>query len=228
MTPRQKLIARVQALLSKTIENGCTEGEALSALTKARELMAAHDVADTDLEFGGETVTQENRYREDWHRFRQSIALGVGAFCSCQVWRQPVDQIVFCGLQSDAIFAHWLLDTLADNAERNLSDYLAATWTRYATPKRRREVASFVTGFCNRLNERLKDLAPASTALTVRKNELVRAAVDGMRFKSRRGRYLAIDDDAIRAGQAAGNSAQFNKPVEGSSGPIKLLGKVTP
>ena len=32
------------ALLSKTVENGCTESEALAALDKARAMMDAHEV----------------------------------------------------------------------------------------------------------------------------------------------------------------------------------------
>lgn len=226
MTPRQKLIARVQALLAKTIANGCTEGEAMSALAKAREIMAAHDVDDADLAFGGETVTQECREREDWHKFRRSIALGVGAFTSCQVWRGVLDEIVFCGLQSDAIFAHWLLNTLSDHAERALADFLAATSTGWRRSPRRRETDSFVTGFCNRLNARLEELAPPSTALTVRKNELVKAALAGVRFKARHGRFLAVDDDAIRAGQEAGDAARFNRPVDGRAAKSMLsIGK---
>jgi hypothetical protein len=38
---RKKMLKRVRALLAKTMARGCTEGEAMAALEKARELMAA-------------------------------------------------------------------------------------------------------------------------------------------------------------------------------------------
>jgi len=38
-TEREKLLDKIRALLSKTTESGCTEGEYLAALAKARALM---------------------------------------------------------------------------------------------------------------------------------------------------------------------------------------------
>ena len=40
---RDKIIAKVQALLTKTIENGCTEDEALAATEAAARLMEEYD-----------------------------------------------------------------------------------------------------------------------------------------------------------------------------------------
>ena len=51
---RQKMLDRVRAILAKTMDNGCTEGEAMAALQKARELMAAYEISEAEL-----NVTQE-------------------------------------------------------------------------------------------------------------------------------------------------------------------------
>jgi hypothetical protein len=40
-----KLKARIQALRAKTINNGCTEDEALSAASKVAELLDRYDLA---------------------------------------------------------------------------------------------------------------------------------------------------------------------------------------
>jgi flagellar motility protein MotE (MotC chaperone) len=46
---RKKIVDRVKALHAKTVVNGCTEGEALSARAKAQELMAAHNISEAEL-----------------------------------------------------------------------------------------------------------------------------------------------------------------------------------
>jgi len=45
-----KLKLRIQALRAKTIDNGCTEEEALSAAAKVAELLDRHDLSLTDVE----------------------------------------------------------------------------------------------------------------------------------------------------------------------------------
>ena len=45
-----KLRARIQALRAKTIDNGCTEDEALSAAAKVAELLDRHDLSLSDIE----------------------------------------------------------------------------------------------------------------------------------------------------------------------------------
>ena len=44
MNERSKIAARIRALLAKTVENGCTEAEALSAAAKVAELLDRHDL----------------------------------------------------------------------------------------------------------------------------------------------------------------------------------------
>ena len=43
---REGLFAKVRALLAKTVENGCTEAEAMAALELARRLMAEHEITE--------------------------------------------------------------------------------------------------------------------------------------------------------------------------------------
>lgn len=221
MTPRQSMIAKVQALLAKTVENGCTEGEAMAALEKARQMMAAHGITDDDLAFGGEEVTREKRHADDRHKVRRSLPCGVAAFCSCRAWREEGGGIVFCGLQSDAVFAHWLLDMLERLYARALADYLAAT-PRVAGRRgpRRIESNGFMIGFCNRVNDRLRAMAPASREIVAAKNELIEANLAGIRFQRPRSREVAADQGAIRAGEGAGDRAQFVRPIGDGVAPI--------
>jgi Protein of unknown function (DUF2786) len=48
-TEREGLLDKVRGLLSKTVTNGCTEAEALTALSKARAMMDAYCVTEGEL-----------------------------------------------------------------------------------------------------------------------------------------------------------------------------------
>lgn len=46
---RTNLLNKIRALLSKTVEAGCTEAEAMSALSMAQAMMDAYEVTEEDL-----------------------------------------------------------------------------------------------------------------------------------------------------------------------------------
>ena len=53
-TDLDKLTARIQALRAKTIDNGCTEDEALTAAAKVAELLDRYDLSLSDVELRAE------------------------------------------------------------------------------------------------------------------------------------------------------------------------------
>jgi hypothetical protein len=82
-----KLKARIQALRAKTINNGCTEDEALFAASKVAELLDRYDLSLTDVEML-EASCERLEY-ETWRKKRIPIDGCVGAvahFCDCRVW----------------------------------------------------------------------------------------------------------------------------------------------
>ena len=54
---RDGIIAKIRALISKTVANGATEAEAESAFNKARQLMEEHGIQEEELR---EPVTSRN------------------------------------------------------------------------------------------------------------------------------------------------------------------------
>ncbi len=57
-TDLDKLTARIQALRAKTIDNGCTEDEALAAAAKVAELLDRYDLSLSDVELRAEPCQQ--------------------------------------------------------------------------------------------------------------------------------------------------------------------------
>lgn len=223
MTDKRKaLFAKLRALLSKTVENGCTEAEALAALMVARRIMAEHDVAETDLSLGDEGVTFEQRQKSDRDKIRDALAMAVGRFCQCRAYSSGFETLTFAGLESDALFAHWLLDMLGDFVARSLREYLAKTWKRGTPTVRRLESAGFTSGCCIRINERLHELADDADKATPRGRGLVvvkHAMIDremqarGIKLRDRWAKTGPQDNNAWYAGHERGDAAQFNKPI---------------
>lgn len=211
---RKRLIAKIKALLSKTVENGCTESEALSALTMARKMMDEYEIDDTDLTFGGETVTESRVVKSDHDKVRDYLATSVGFFCGCQTWKRGTsDTIVYCGLESETLFAHWLLDMLADFVTRETGAFVLITGAR------RIARGSFIVGCTARIAERLRELTPApkvGRGIVVRKNALIEQYMAERGIKLREPFKLYRGDaEAYAAGSEAGDRAQFNRPVDG-------------
>jgi Protein of unknown function (DUF2786) len=129
-TEREKLLDKVKALLSKTVENGCTEQEALAALAKARAMMDAYEIDDAELKLTkeeGAVFRREPPGTRDPHGIKRQLATSVARFCGCKAWRDTRKEgapLVFCGIQSDAQLATWLLDHLAGFVQRELANHL--------------------------------------------------------------------------------------------------------
>lgn len=218
MIDRNKILDKIRGLVSKTTANGCTEHEALAALTKARVMMDAYEVTDADLALAGESAAILVTTFRDPHSIRTNLAGAVARFCDCEWWQEP-DRISFCGTNADAEFALWLLDTLGKFVDRHLSLHLHAA--RVPRGERRRIINGFVIGCCDRINERLNALVkPAASsngrALVVAKGALIDAklAEIGIKFRTLRRRRRSINMDSLMAGAAAGDRATFGRPLD--------------
>lgn len=228
---KRKLIDKIKALLAKTMENGCTEHEALAALALARRLMTENDVGEDDIAFGGEQVAEETRVKVDHDEIRDKLVNGVAKFCGCAGYgrRKAHGYVSFVGLQSEAIFAHWLLDTLAAFVEREIAKYAASFGGRRIT---RIERVSFVIGCAGRIAARLIDLAPKQPKGSGRDLVLARSALinkfmvdNAIKLREPFRLYDKADEAALAAGTEAGNRAQFNKPIDGETEVRRINGR---
>lgn len=228
---RKKMLDRVKAILAKTMSNGCTEGEAMAALAKARELMAAYEISESELGQHETEGAMIHKYdQDDEFGVRKRLALAVGLFTRCRCWdgKNRGYGVTFCGLESDVIFATWLLDTLQQFVLRALKAHKAH---RKATQQRNSRVISksFVVGCTQRINQRLAALTPpaplamAKNALVVSRNALITEAMakDGIELTQPKPKTERVIVGAFNAGAAAGDQARFNRPV-GAGGALLL------
>jgi Protein of unknown function (DUF2786) len=233
---RESLLNKIRALLAKTLDNGCSEAEAMAALSKAQALRDAHAVTEAELHLTKEEkaiLRREPPGSTDPHRIKWFLSGAVGDFCSCESWRERKRKgggLTFCGLPSDAQFATWLLDTLTNFVQAELVKFLIDAAP--SNEDRREAMRGFVLGCTDRICQRLRELGEQSAtvassnarALVVVKNAAVKAKMDelGIHLRGVSGDCGAFDPSSYQAGKAAGDHASFGRPVSGRNATLRL------
>jgi hypothetical protein len=147
-----RLKTRIRGLRAKTMENGCTEAEALSAAAKVAELLDRYDFSLSDVEI--RTAQCEQRHYQS--RRKKRIPLddcieAVANFCDCRVWREKSQsgnpRYVFFGLPADVEVAHYLAELIDDAVRSELGRYKnSAGYQRFRHQDRHVANASFTLG----------------------------------------------------------------------------------
>jgi Protein of unknown function (DUF2786) len=233
-TEREGLLDKIRGLLTKTIDNGCTESEAMAALDKARAMMDAYAVSESELNLTKEEkaiLRREPPGTKDPHRIKWHLMGAVARFCGCEAWRKTHERVlVFCGLPSDAQFATWLLDTLTAFVQAEIVKHLIEVDP--SKEDRREAIKGFVLGCTDRISQRLDELCEQSAAvatsnaraLVVVKDAAVQAKLDELGIKIRAVSSCggAGDFSSYAAGRAAGDRASFGRPVSGRNATPRL------
>jgi hypothetical protein len=235
MANRESIIDKIKALLSKTTENGATEAEMMSALDKASAMMDAYDITDEEVRLTKEEkaiLHADPPDLKDPHKIKWRLTYGIGRFCGVQIYRSRHQTGLKCiGMPGDVQFAMWLLDNLADFVFSELYSHLIGC----LAPKSERRVItrSFVEAACEGISDRLDALVEQSKAartsngreLVVIKDAAIQAFMkeNDIRLRTCSNQSSSTFDTAARnAGQAAGNRANFGRPVSGAGGVLRL------
>ena len=224
-----KLKTRIQGLRAKTIDNGCTEGEALAAAAKVAELLDRYDLSLTDVELR-EAPCERREY--ETHR-KKRIPLddcigAIAAFCDCRVWREKnragEARYVFFGLSSDIEVAHYLTELIDSAVRAELGRYKTTSdYQRFRHQERHLANASFALGMVASIADKLaamkagRDEANNRTGrdLVVLKAAVVDSELEklglALRTVPRAGRM--VSPMAYEAGEVAGTSFAINPGI---------------
>jgi hypothetical protein len=214
-----KLKGRLQALRAKTIANGCTEAEALSAAAKLAELLDRHDLSLSDLELREEPCIQSAI--ETNRKQRQPISACVPAiaeFCDCKVWREK-DQTgriryVFFGMSASVEMAMSIYEVIAAALQSGWEDY--ARRQRFIRHSQD-EKGSFLFGMAISLADKLitskherddATLRATGRDLVVVRKDVVEAEFSKLNMAFRQGRASGkkVSAEAFDAGHSAGKA----------------------
>jgi hypothetical protein len=223
---RESLLDKVRALLSKTTDAGCTEAEALAALTKAQAMIDAYEVTDEELALTKEekAILRSVETRDPLF-IRRRLMFAIEEFTNTKAWYRSISRghynRTLCGLPADVDFAEWLIESLTQFVQSELATFLMG----FAGAGRDRQSAtrSFVMGCIERIRHRLAELAkprPAQSsngrALVVTKRAAIRDCMvtNDIRLCAGSGFAPAGDVASYAAGKAAGDRASFGRPVD--------------
>lgn len=223
---KKSIAAKIRALQSKTLSAGASEAEALAAAGKARELLDKYQMELDDVELlseGFPKVDLPGDYVGDL------LVTPVARFCDCRGWtnRGKAGGLSILGAASDVEFATWLLGALRGMVNRE-----AMLWSLDQPEALKSDVVAFKYSAAARIVERLREakIEPeeqnirAENALTIRKGGMVnnRLAELGINLRPANASRPGYRGEAMAAGTATGNAAQFNRPI-GTSAKLKAL-----
>lgn len=172
---REKITAKIQALLSKTTAAGATEDEMMSAMLKAHGLMARYNISLSEAEQQREPMgLWSYTFRSAEHKvLLVDIGHAIGIFTDTLSfitdWKfsghperaEPVlDRLgflTFAGRHADVRFALWLAGSLESYTMRGIDQFLiqAAQSKALVTAERSKVRKSYLFGAAKRISQRM-------------------------------------------------------------------------
>ncbi len=227
----EKLKARIQALRAMTMDNGCTEAEAMAAAAKVAELLDRHDLSLSDVELRESKC--ERRAYETRRKNRIPLDYSVGAIgrlCDCRVWREKNPEgetrYVFFGLPSDVEVAIYLAELIDNSVRSELGRYKTThAYQRFRHQDRHVANSSFTLGMAMSIAQKLTDMkAERDAARNLGRRDLVvvkTAVVEtemaklGLELRQVRRPTRIVSPTAYDAGGVAGASLPIHPAIHG-------------
>lgn len=231
MSERENLAAKIRALRAKTVENGCTEDEAIAAAAKAAEMLERYNFTLDEVELRASPFEMHTeRYGDEVGRPLWRVAAAVATLTNTRYWASRPGvfprELTFFGFAHEVEVASYMLEICAGAMRREQSRILHGGDTAH-TPRARRAIRPFLDGMADRLRERILEMVPprpTGTGLVVLRKELVEAAMAeaGMQTQKGRGDVSRDHEASYRAGAVAGEGVALNKGLQGRPSTVAL------
>lgn len=233
---------RIKALTEKTVANGCTEAEAMSAAEMVGRLLERYALSMDEIEIrSSRCVQREVALGGKRRRPIDACVPAIARFCDCKVWLAhatedhdpaaggppPGKRYVFFGFETDAELATYLFAVI-DRAVASETASFKKAHPRLRAVRLRQGAVSFQHGLVARVAGRLDamhDEREASvstqrstgTALILAKHRVVDDAFreTEVRLVSMSAVGARVDGNAYREGWAAGENVNLSRPVNG-------------
>ena len=212
---KDDIIRKIQALQQRTVAQGCTEAEAMSAARLAAKLLADHGLAMSDLEIEQMDCLKGTVYtgRKRDHEI-SSCVRAIGLFTDCRVWRTRGNGIKyhFFGFPEDVSTAKWLYGIILTSMTRELIQFKADSWLDDKA-RGRRQSHAFLLGMATRISRRLRDMKEEQDTetreTTGRELVVVKGAVVNQQIAK-----LGLNLDKSRVTQHSRDSAAYASGID--------------
>lgn len=224
MTDREKICARIRALLAKTVENGCTEDEAIAAAAKAAEMLERYNLTVDEVQMRESPFARHTERSADIVGERLwKPAAAISELTGARYWTARPGEpahVTFFGFEHEVLVARYLLDICA-NAMRWHEEHQRRSMRLLHHSVQRRRIIPFLDGMADRLYSRimaLKPPRPPGTGLVVLHQQLIDQALadEGFRLNQKRARGSRDFDPAYDDGRTAADRVALNRGLTGA------------
>ena len=209
MSERERIAARIRALRSRTVENGCTEAEAMTAATMLAQLLDDYNMTLDEADL------RASPFADHVHEAAGTVGLklwkpasAIAKLTNTRYWSEaPPTRITFVGLSHEVEIAAYLL-AICERAMRTESAAMMHAVRRLPHIKQAARVMPFLDGMADRLAARIRAMIPVQPpgkGLIVLRNaliteELARRGVEIETRAARRPMTWGAYSDGLRAG----------------------------
>jgi hypothetical protein len=229
-------------LTEKTVANGCTEAEAMSAAEMVGRLLERYALTMDEIEIRAyRCVQREVPLGGKRRRPIDGCIVSIARFCDCKVWlaqatdekstgegeRAPGKCYIFFGFETDADLATYLFNVI-DRAITTETGNFKRAHPRLRAVRLRQATTGFQHGLAARVADRLdamhaereasvKAQRSTGTALILAKHQVVDDAFreTDVRLVSMSAVGAQVNARAYREGWAAGEKVNLSRPVKG-------------
>lgn len=238
-----KVKAKIRALASKTISNGCTESEAMSAMEMVGRLLETYSLSIDEVAVG---LEEYKEIRIGTGMLRKSpldfLIVELARFCDCIVYfTKPTRtnreiQYVFFGQESDILMVEYLFHHLKKALETETLRFTDGEYYK-KNPKhmpRRTLSDSFRKAWCSTVSNRLEKMRGERQDVVLESNGksliLTKDAVTKEEFRRRHGRLpgtsqygsYRYDSHSYFSGKDAANNINLSRPINSGNGPLMI------
>ena len=230
-TDLDRLVQRIRALRAKTVEQGCTEQEALAAAEKVAELLDRYGLNLSELDLRKQSCEGIGIETDRKRRGPIDECMGtIAAFFDCRAWSETAEdatlRYVFFGLPADVQAAVYLHDLIALAFVSETAVFQAGDFYRSADSGRRRSATnSFQLGLARGINEKLRTLRQArdaagagssGRALVPIKDSMIDDELEhlGLTFHRKATARKRVLPGAYHAGKEAGERFEYRPGIE--------------
>lgn len=239
-TDLTKIKARIRALAAKTVANGCTEQEAMSAMEVVGKLLQEYNLSMDMVDLRDETcekleINAESKQKGGIYWAMAAIA----KFTDCKVWTsRSRTGLTYCffGQETDLLMAKYLYDLINGSIKFETKKFKQTPEYKNSYSAKGASSA-FAIGMGSRIGDRLVQMKHDSeqettvarggnTSLIVLKSKLVTEefAKMNMNFKKNYASTSIKDDAAYNSGSAAGDRVNLSRPVNGPNHQVFQIG----
>ena len=226
-----RLVTRIRGLREKTVEQGCTEQEALAAAEKVAELLDKYGLSLNELDLRRQSC--EGVGIETGRKRRGPIddcMTTIASFFDCRVWSEMslngTLRYVFFGMPGDVQAAVYLHDLIAMAFETETQSFQAgAIYRETLSGQRRTATNSFQIGLARGIVAKLNALSESRTVrqqssgrdLVPIKESMIETELEklGLQFQRKSGsNRRSVLSDAFNAGKEAGERFDYRPGLE--------------